>query len=53
MQSGKTGRVDVFVTTADPKTNAAPIYPTSGTHMLPLKRVRGGTRLQGAACQVF
>jgi hypothetical protein len=39
VQEAKSGRIDVFLTTNDKKKNPPPIYPTAGTHVLPLKKV--------------
>lgn len=38
VQEAKSGRIDVFLTTNDKKKNPPPIYPTAGTHVLPLKK---------------
>ncbi|KAI3433825.1 hypothetical protein D9Q98_003629 [Chlorella vulgaris] len=38
VQEAKSGRIDVFLTTNDKTKNPPPIYPTAGTHVLPLKK---------------
>ncbi len=40
-QEGRGGKVEVFLTAADgaPNPTPAPVYPTAGTHLVPLKRV--------------
>lgn len=40
MQDGRSGKVEVFLTAADgaPNPTPPPIYPTAGTHLVPLKR---------------
>ncbi len=39
------GRVDVFLTTPG-KAHPSPVYPTAGTHLIPLKKVRSGPPAQ-------
>lgn len=41
LQEGRSGKVEVFLTAADgaPNPTPPPIYPTAGTHLVPLKRV--------------
>lgn len=38
VQEAESGRVDVFLSTPKRKADPPPIYPTAGTHILPLKR---------------
>jgi len=38
VQQGSNGKVDVFLTALG-KNNPPPIYPTAGTHLLPVKKV--------------
>ena len=40
LQEARSGKVEVFLTTADgaPTLTPPPVYPTAGTHLVPLKR---------------
>jgi len=49
LQEGRGGKVEVFLTATDgaPNPTPAPVYPTAGTHLVPLKRVSSNSFCTG------